>query len=76
MASFPNSILIKTEGNNDYSPDHQYDASKKPTLIQTTKVMVGEKELTFVALNTMAFDDMNLYLLGDQSYAIFQLIIL
>ena len=41
MVSFPNSILIKTEGNNDYSPDHQYDASKKPTLIQTTKVMVG-----------------------------------
>lgn len=29
-----------------------------------------------MAINTIAFDEMNLYLMGDQSYAIFQLILL
>lgn len=32
--------------------------------------------MVFVSLNTIAFDDLNLFLLGDQSYAIFQLMIL
>jgi hypothetical protein len=37
---------------------------------------VGSETLAFVALNTIAYDDFNLYLLGDQSYAIFQLMLL
>ena len=57
-------------------PDHQYDASKFPKLIKQTDVIVGDTKLTFVAINTIASDDFNLYLLGDQSYAIFQLMLL
>lgn len=30
----------------------------------------------FISLNTIAFDNLNLFLLGDQSYSIFQLMIL
>jgi hypothetical protein len=57
-------------------PDHQYDPSISPKLIKYTTVNVGTKTLTFVGLNTIVYDNFNLYLLGDQSYAIFQLMML
>ena len=48
--------MIKASGNNDYIPDHQYNAEKVPKLIKITSIKVDETLLTFVALNTIAFD--------------------
>ena len=73
---FPSSIVLKSEGNNDYFPDHQYDASQLPKLISITNIRVGLELLTFVSLNTIAYDELNLYVLGDQTYTIFQLMLL
>lgn len=68
--------MIKSEGNNDFIPDHQYNASERRDLLKVVKVSSGDQILTFISLNTIAYDDMNLYLMGDQSYAIFQLLAL
>ena len=69
-------MLIKAAGNNDYSPDHQYDPKKDNKLIKVVKVQSGSQLLTFLSLDTMIYDDMNLFLFGDQSSAIFQLMLI
>ena len=68
--------LIQAVGNNDYSPDHQYDPKTDGKLMKVVKVHSGSQILTFISLNTMLYDDMNMFIIGDQTYTIFQLMLL
>ena len=69
-------IILTTSGNNDYTPDHQTSPEELNYLVKVTKVKAGSQNLTFISLNNIVTDNLNLYLFGDQTYAIYQLKIL
>ena len=68
---------MKSEGNNDYTPDHQYNPTNTKLLsIYKLYDPKSNNNITFISINTIIYDNYNLYLLGDQTYAIFQLMLL
>ena len=69
-------MLVQAVGNNDYSPDHQYNPKTDAKIMKVVKVHSGAQILTFISLNTMLYDDMNMFVIGDQTYTIFQLMLL
>ena len=65
--------VLSSTGNNDYTPDHQTSPKDLSYLIKVDQLYVNEKKLTFISLNNIVSDNMNLYLFGDQTYAVYQL---
>ena len=74
---FRNQIeVITTPGNNDYVPDHQTDPKILEDLVKVITVNTKLMKVTFISINTVTCDNFNLYLFGDQIYALYQLKIL
>jgi hypothetical protein len=67
--------LISAPGNNEYLPDHQVD----PTALPEEAVKVVDiksdngKVVTFIIINTLFCDNINLYLIQDQTMALRQI---
>jgi hypothetical protein len=67
--------LVSAPGNNEYLPDHQVD----PTAVPEESLKVVEvtneegKVLTFVIINTLFCDNINLYLIQDQTMPLRQI---
>lgn len=67
--------MITAPGNNEYLPDHQVDPTEYPEEALKVIDLVNEegKVLTFISINTLYCDTINLYLIQDQTMAIRQL---
>jgi hypothetical protein len=67
--------LISAPGNNEYLPDHQVDPTAYPD--EAVKVIDikndGGKVVTFIIINTLFCDNINLYLIQDQTMPLRQI---
>lgn len=68
-----NSIVVVAAGNNDYTPDHQTPPLQLPYLIKTTTIKTNTQTITYLSLNNVVCDNYNMFLFGDQTYAVYQL---
>jgi sphingomyelin phosphodiesterase len=68
--------IFTAPGNNEYLPDHQVDPSSVPEESLKVYRVYQPDEIsytTFVSINTLFCDNMNLYLISDQTESIRQL---
>ena len=67
--------IISAWGNNEYLPDHQVDPTAYPEdAVKVVEIENGEgRKVSFVSVNTLFCDSINLYLIQDQTMPLRQI---